>query len=439
MMKRLLKTVLLAVATVALLSGLAFAGAQKEPVKAAEKVVIDFWTHWCSNNPVMEPYWVEVAKKFNEARPEVDFSLNLNCVPYEGYEAKYYSAFGAKKGPGMFNEMTHVAAGQYEVCDPMPKDLADKMEQALIGSAKPFGVFKGVRYGLPVEGGNFMMMFINVDLYKQAGLDPDKPAKTYTEMLEHAKKITKYDAAGKVTQAGFAIRFKGHPFGIADKSAPFYNAWGAEWLNWDKKKATGYLNSPESVGALEYYANMVQKHKVATVELDTPENLFGQGLAGIFFRESWYEAWLLANAPKVNFKVYPLPREKMESGYTNNFPWAYNVSNQLPEKDRKWLWEFFRWYVNNPQERKAHYVKAVMLPSYKDIIDDPTFSSMKVFEAWKAMAAGRAAPTYYIPPAQQVLTIIGQATLDAMYAKMAAKEALDKAAKEIDEILAKYK
>ena len=431
-LKRSLVLLLLVLAT-----GLAFAGGEKETAKV-DKVAIDFWTHWCSNNPVMEPHWVEMAKKFNEARPEVDFSIVLNCVPYEGYEAKYYSAFEAKRGPGFFTEMTHVAQGQYNVCDPMPKDIADKADQVLIGSAKPFGMYKGVRYGLPMEGGNFMMMFINVDMFKQAGLDPDKPPKTYDEMLAAAKKLTKYDAAGKITQAGFAIRFKGHPFGIADKSAPFYHAWGAEWMNWDQRKASGYLNSPEAIGALDYYAGMVQKAKVATVELDTPENLFAQGLAGIFFRESWYEAWVQKNAPNIKFKVYPLPSQKLESGFSNNFPWAYNVSNQLKETDKKWLWEFLRWYVNTPEVRKEHYVKAVMLPAYKDI-DDPTFTNMVVYDAWKTMAAGRAAPTYYVPPAQETLTIIGQATLDAMYGKMTSKDALDKAAKDIDAILAKYK
>lgn len=419
-------------------AGVALAGGGQEGAAAAPTVAIDFWTHWCSNNPVMEPHWVEMAKQFNAARPETKFSIVLNCVPYEGYEAKYYSAFEAGKGPGMFTEMTHVAAGQYNVCDPMPKDIADKLDKVLIGSAKPFGLFDGVRYGLPVEGGNFMMMYINTDLYTQAGLDPNKPPKTYDEMLQHAKKLTKYDSAGKITQAGFAIRFKGHPFGIADKSACFYHAWGAVWLNWQEKKASGYLNSPDAVAALDYYAGLVQKAKVATVELDTPENLFAQGLAGIFFRESWYEAWLAQNAPNIKFKVYPLPSQKMESGYTNNFPWAYNVSKQLPETDKKWLWEFLRWYVNTPEVRKEHYVKALMLPAYNDI-SDPLFTNMKVYDAWKAMAAGRAAPTYYIPPAQEVLTIIGQATLDAMYAKATPKAALDKAAGDIDAILAKYK
>ncbi len=422
-----------------LAAGLSWAGGKQEAGAGAEKVSIDFWTHWCSNNEHFEPFWVDAGEMFTAENPEVDFKINLNCVPYEGYEAKYSSAFEVGKGPGMYTGMTHVWAGQFEVADPMPKDIADKMDEVLIGSTKPFGLYEGVRYGLPLEGGNFMMMYINVDLFEEAGLDPNDPPETYTEMLEYAKKLTKRDASGSISQAGYAIRYKGHPFGIADKTDCFYHAWGARWLDWGEKKASGYLNSPEAVDALGYYAGLVQDAKVSSVEIDNPAALFGQGLAGIMFRESWYEPWLLENAPNINFKVYPLPRQKMESGYTNNFPWAYNVSNQLSDTDKKWLWEMFRWYVNSPEVRREHYVKSAMLPAYKDIIDDPTFSNLKVFDAWKTMATGRASPTYYIPPAHEVLTIIGQATLDAMYGKGTPKALLDRAAGNIDAILAKYK
>lgn len=419
--------------------GLTFAAGGQETAKAAETVAVDFWTHWCSNNEYFEPFWSDAAGKFNEQHPEVNFNINLNCVPYEGYEAKYSSAFEVKKGPAMFNGMTHVWAGQFGVVDKMPKDVAEAIAKIVVQPSEPYGLYQGERYGLPVEGGNFMMMYINVGLFKEAGLDANKPAKTYTEMLEYAKKLTKYDSAGKITQAGYAIRYKGHPFGIADKSAPFYNAWGARWLNWDEKKASGYLNSPEAVDALTFYADLVQTAKVSSVDIDNPAAMFGQGLAGIMFRESWYEGWLKTNAPGIEFKVYKLPEQKRGSGYGNNFPWAEMVSNQVTESQRKWLWEFFRWYAGDAEIRKEHYVKSSMLPPYNDILDDPIFTNLKVFDAWKDSIAGEPSPTYYIPPAHEVLTIIGQATLDAMYAKGTPKAVLDKAAKDIDAILAKYK
>lgn len=422
-----------------LLGGLSFAGGGQEAAGAAETVTVDHWTHWCTNNEHFEPFWSEAAAKFNEQHPEVNFSINLVCVPYEGYQAKYSSAFDVKKGPPMFNGMTHVWAGQFGVVDKMPKDIADAVAKIVVKPSEPYGLYQGERYGLPVEGGNFMMMYINLGLFREAGLDPNKPPKTYADMLEQAKKLTKYDSSGEIAQSGYAIRYKGHPFGIADKSAPFYNAWGARWLNWDEKKASGYLNNQAAVDALTYYAGLVQTAKVSSVDMDNPAAVFGQGLAAIMFRESWYESWLDTNAPDIEYKVYKLPEQKRGSGYGNNFPWAEMVSNQGSESQRKWLWEFIRWYVGNPEIRKEHYVKSSMLPPYSDILDDPTFTGMKVFDAWKASIAGEPSLTYYVPPAHEVLTIIGQATLDAMYAKGTPKAVLDKAASDIDAILGKYK
>jgi ABC-type glycerol-3-phosphate transport system substrate-binding protein len=175
------------------------------------------------------------------------------------------------------------------------------------------------------------------------------------------------------------------------------------------------------------------------VELDNPDALFAQGVAAITFRESWYAAWLEKNAPNIKFKVFPLPKEKMEPGVSNNFPWAINVNKDIKESDKKWLWEFFRWYVNSPEIRKEHFLGSKMLPCYNDVLDDPFFKSRPEFEAWKTMSAGRMAPTYYIPPAQQVLHLIGDATLAVLYNKQDAKSALDTAAAKIDEILVKYK
>ena len=135
-----------------LLAGsLAFAAGGQGETAQAETVAVDFWTHWCSNNEYFEPFWVDAAQQFNAVHPEVKFSINLNCVPYEGYEAKYSSAFDVEKGPGIFNGMTHVWAGQFGVADPMPKDIADKMDEVLIGSAAHFGMYDGVRYGLPLD------------------------------------------------------------------------------------------------------------------------------------------------------------------------------------------------------------------------------------------------------------------------------------------------
>lgn len=419
-----------------LVVALGYSGGQGEAAKT-ESVSLSYWS--VCNFPEWDPFWEEVARRFNAERPEVDLTLTLTCIPYQGYEAKYQSAFNAGKGPDLFFDMTHATAGQLQVSEKMPDDLAKKINANLGGPGAIIGLYDGVRYGVPVEGGYFMMMFINTDHYKAAGMDPNKGPATYMEMLEHAKKLTKYDSSGKVANSGYGVRYAGHPFGIADKALPFIDAWGGKILDWGQKKASGYVNSPEAVEAMTFYGDLINKHKVASLEMGEPMETFSQGVASIMFRECFAAAWIKKNNPGLKYAVYPLPKHKVASGYAGNFPWSVQVNKDSPELNRKWAWELMRFYVDSKAIRKEHAVKASIITPWKDIIGEPEFVAHPAYKAYSAMAAGRAATNYHIPPAQELLQVFGQGVLDVIFAKDNAKSAMDKAAAGMDAVLARYK
>ena len=420
-----------------LAGALCFPTGQTEGKAQKESVSLSYWS--VCNFPGYDPFWEEVAKKFTAQRPDVDLELKLTCIPYQGYEAKYQSAFNAKKGPDMFWDMTHVTAGQLRVSEKMPDDIAKSIEKISAGPGAIIGLFDGVRYGVPVEGGYFQMMFINEKLYREVGLDPGHPAQTYMEMLEHAKKLTKYDASGKIIRSGWGIRYSGHPFGIADKAVPFVDAWGAKLMDWDQRKASGYVNSPEAVEAIDFYGGLVTKHRVSSVELGLPEEIFAQENGAIMFRECFMVAWLKKSNPDLQYRVVPLPKHKVSSGYAGNFPWSIQVNKDAPEKHRKWAWELIRFYVGSKELRKQHAVLADMITPFADILGEPEFVKHPAYQAFMTMAKGRAATNYHIPPAQEILQVFGQACLDVMFAKDTPKPALDKAAASMDAILARYK
>ena len=402
------------------------------------KVSVDL-SYWSVCNYVgYDEFWEKVAEKYNAEHPEVDVTLTLTCIPYQGYEAKYKSAFDAGKGPDMFFDMTHVTAGELEVSEKMPADIAETLEGILAGPGKAVGVYDGVRYGVPVEGGYFMMNFINDTLYEEAGLIPEGPG-TFMELLDNAKKLTKTDSSGKIIQAGYAIRYAGHPFGIADKALPFVDAWGTKVLDWDSKKASGYVNGPKAVEAIQFYGDLTQKYKVSSLELGKPMEIFGQGVAGMMFRESFAVGWNKKNNPNLKFSVWPLPKHERPAGYAGNFPWSVQVNVDAPEENRKYAWEILRFYSNSKELRKEHAIASDIIPPFGDLLDEPEFVSHPAYDAFMKMAAGREATNYHIPPAQEILQIFGQAVLDVMFGKEAAKPALDKAALGMDGVLVRYK
>jgi ABC-type glycerol-3-phosphate transport system substrate-binding protein len=161
------------------------------------------------------------------------------------------------------------------------------------------GKWKNVRYGIPIEHGNFQQMYINVDMFKKAASIPDKPPMKFTgDWIADMKKLTIADPkGGDPTQVGFAIRSKGAPVGITDKFLPFAHAWGARMLSPTSAKATGYANSPEMIAALTFFGDLVNKDKVASLSFGNPEDAFGQKRAAVIFRESWFFGWLKKNAP----------------------------------------------------------------------------------------------------------------------------------------------
>ena len=257
----------------------------KSAAQQQKKLV--YWTHW-EQMPTFNKWYETKGKEFAK---KTGYEVEVVTVPYQGYEAKYLAAFMGRSGaPDFFNGMTHQWCGQYDFCEKMPADLEKIWDENLPKYMVPEGKWKGARYGIPLEHGNFQMMYINVDLFKKAGLNPDNPPKTFDEWLVALKKLTLTDPkGGEPTQVGFAVRHKGHPVGIADKFVyPFAHAFGARMLSPDLDKATGYVNSPEMVAALTFFGDLVVKDKVASLALGNPEDAFGQKRAAVIFRESWF-------------------------------------------------------------------------------------------------------------------------------------------------------
>ena len=182
-----MKRIVLFTLFLALLTPLLFAGGAQEEQKR-EPATLVYWTHW-DQMKIFNNYYVEKGKEYAKMHPEELKGVEVVVIPYSGYEAKFLSTFNAKKGaPDFFNGMTHIWAGLYNFADPMPEAFAKRIDENLVSYLKPIGKHDGVRYGIPVESGNFQQLYINVDMFKEAGLDPDVPPETMDDLLAYAKK-----------------------------------------------------------------------------------------------------------------------------------------------------------------------------------------------------------------------------------------------------------
>ena len=271
-----------------------------QPVQAEKKTI----TVWSPHDQWKESldYHQKHLAEFKQMHPDVE--VKFVHIPYEGHDAKYLTAFaGSKGGPDIFNGKPAYYAGSIGVANQVPDDLKKLWNEKLVQVTAPFFKIKGEWIAYPTSSDLGMMIYYNVDHFKEVGLDPDKPPKTFAQLLEYAKKLTTYDSSGKITRNGLALRYEGAPIGLADKALPFIHAFGGRMYSPEGTKASGYLNNDKTKAALQYMHDLVYKHKVSSLELGKPVETFAAGKSSIIFREGWLVGWMADNAPKINYKI----------------------------------------------------------------------------------------------------------------------------------------
>ena len=139
------------------------------------------------------------------------------------------------------------------------------------------------QYGIDVYG-----LTWNKDHFKEAGLDPEKPPKTWDEFRDYAKKLTKRDAQGNITRVGYAIRHVGQPHGIVHKH--FWAIYGAGAALIDTPLALRggkyMFNTPGGKAALQLVLDMLDVDKSTSLNFPDPRAAFLKGIASMQISET---------------------------------------------------------------------------------------------------------------------------------------------------------
>ncbi len=298
-MKR--KILLLCIAFI-LISGIVWAGGQKEAEK--KRIVHYHWTETTydkiNNNAV---------KIFQEAHPNVEVKMLL--LPDGDRASKIRTALAANGEIDSFalnngESAEFLETGQ--MVEIIPASFGKNSVQEVVKMWTPGaietsgGVWEGKYYGLPFELSNYVA-WINTAYMKEAGLNPetDKP-KTWAEFTEVTKKMV-VEEGGVRTRNGFASNSKEGIFSFLIISAMM------EQLGLDWGTESGFLASMDNtntlVKGLRTYTDFVVKDKIWEPGLfDNDREGFGNGKTATFLTGgSWY--WGVLD-------TYSVPREDVE-------------------------------------------------------------------------------------------------------------------------------
>ncbi|MDD3251452.1 MAG: sugar ABC transporter substrate-binding protein [Lachnospiraceae bacterium] len=178
------------------------AGTQAEQAASGEKIKL---TYWSNQRHDME----YVQKKIDEFNATNDKNIEVSYEAMtENYDNNLELAFQSKQAPDVFRAKSEIAPyASKGMLTPIDEFLTDE-DRARYGDTlgiQNINVYKGQTYTVPQFGNTFRLIY-NKDVFRKAGLDPEKPPKTMAEMREYAKIIT--EKLSKDGVYGFAMNLK---------------------------------------------------------------------------------------------------------------------------------------------------------------------------------------------------------------------------------------
>lgn len=293
----------------------------------------------------------------------------------------------------------------------------------------------GKTWGIPFQRST-VVLFYNKDAFKEAGLDPNRPPATWTEMREFAQKLTRRDGSGNVTQWGVQIPSSGFPYwlfqGLAiENGVNLMNQAGTEV----------YYDRPQVIGALQYWLDLVNKYKVhppGIVEWGTtPKDFFERKVAMM-----WTTTGNLTNVKnnaKFDFGVAMLPAEKQRGSPTGggNF---YIFKKSTPAQ-REAAFKFIKW-MTTPERAAQWGIDTGYVAVRPDAWQTPAMK--KYVEGFSAAAVARdqlpfAKAELSTHDNQRVTKALNDGLQAALTGTKSASQALKDAQREADRLLRSYK
>lgn len=165
---------------------------------------------------------------------------------------------------------------------------------------------RGHLYGLPSTFTPYVM-YANLDLLAEAGLDPPRPEWTWDEFLDIARKTTRdADGDGRTDHWGVSLTQ------WLQALVPWIWQNGGEVLD----PATGrcVIDSPEAVEAVRWLSDLLHREKVAafdaTIETLVRQGLFQAGRVALYGPVGCWEIYRFKQIREFRWDVLPLPRGK---------------------------------------------------------------------------------------------------------------------------------
>ena len=354
-------------------------------------------------------------------------TVEVTSFPYVELRDKMLTAVAGGQGPDLLLLdqiwVAQYAAAKYVI------PITDKMQGSGIKAADYFpgawgaGSYLGQIYAIPFDVGVWALMYYNKDMFKKAGLDPEKPPVTWDEFLTVGKKLTHGNQYGTAVWLGTGDA-------LQCMTDAFTFSGGGKIISDDGKKAL--FNSPAGVAALNFWKACAAISPPGTVGRDEEQSfkLFTSGQVGMFFYGEWGQDTIAVRAPNLNYGVANLP--KPAGGQSIGTFGGFNIGISAKCANKDLAWEFVKYITKQDVDQKAAMLtpanKAAAVPYLKEKrkYDDVIYTQL-------TNALFRPS----VPNYPEIADVQHTATGKILLGQMSTQAALDEAAKAVDALLNK--
>jgi ABC-type glycerol-3-phosphate transport system substrate-binding protein len=333
--------------------------------EAGGRTVIEVWSGWTGHEGQV---FQSLVDRFNKEHPTL-YAHNLGGVQDD---TKTIRAITAGVPPDAFFLWTPGYIGPLAANDalqPLDSRLASAglRERDFVPVSLQLCRFQGRLYGLPVliDGS---ALFWNRPMFREAGLDPDRPPRTPAELVEYSRRLTRRDAAGHLTRLGMD----------PPEPWPFLFAAGAPLVD-----ASGHAtaDTPATRRALSWYRDLINAMGGASAvnsfvagfgEAQSGNHPFLMGETAMMVNGEWMPYWIERWAPQLDYGIAPFPITDPHA------PRTCSVGGNIvciPRECRhpEAAWIFVSWLQTRGAQ--LEFARGIYnLPNRRDMLDEPSLT-----------------------------------------------------------------
>jgi multiple sugar transport system substrate-binding protein len=232
-------------------------------------------------------------------------------------------------------------------------------------------VFENKIYGLPWVL-DTRALYVNKDILKLAGLDPEIERNTWEELLTVVKKIYKAKFKNKELSGKYAIGLNGPERHVLFKKIlPFVWSNAADVISSDGLEVT--VDNEKVIEGIKYYLSFKPYAYVGKQQV--LDKMFAEGKLGFWISGSWVINKIEKINPKLNYRVECIPKPSPYAEKTiSYFGGEYLVISNTTKFPQECI-EFVKFVAN--KENTLRFCKNVgmFFPAVKDALNDTFYQT----------------------------------------------------------------